>query len=333
MVLLEVFKKYIIFFYMCGISQYNPNKVTTTTTVAILRNFVPLITLISCVTIFCFFLWTVAISDTKSFHMDGSTNNLIARMFVLFVLASNLVAIVLALLNKNAILTMMLHFLTTEKLLQLYFQRRMNMSDMSRPFRLKVSIVLSSYVLSATFYASTYYTDPDDIPAYICVYTAQTFAMLVSLHIVFLAELTTSILKEMTECVALPFSVNKISDNRTDLYTARLKIKLIKKLYFEIWKITQMISDCFGLNLMNITVYFMMDTTYDIYWLYIIGHTYHGVINAARKLNFFNLNCSHLNILFYLFPEAIFCMIYPVTCASVLVDSCHHCSVEVIIIK
>lgn len=289
MVLLAVFKKYLIFFYMCGISQYNPNQVTTTT-IAVLRNFVPPITFISNVTVFCYFLWTVAISDTKSFHLDGSTNNLIARMFVLFVLTSNLITIFQALLNKKTTLKLMLRFLTTEKLLQLYFQRRMNMSDMSRPFRLKIHVVLSSFVLSASSYASTYYTDPDDIPAYICIYTAQTFAMLVSLHIVFLAELTTTLLKEMTECVALPFSVNKISDKRTDLYTARLKIKLIKKLYFEIWKITQMISDCFGLNLMNITVFFMMDATYDIYWLYTIGHTYQGVINGARKLNFWIMN-------------------------------------------
>lgn len=285
---------------MCGISQYNPNKVTTTTTVAILRYVVPILTLISCVTILCYFLWTVAISDTASFHLDGSTNNLIARMFVLFVLTSNLITIFQALLNKNATIKMMFHFLTTEKLLQLYFQRRMNMSDMSHPFRLKVSIVLSSFVLSATFYASTYYTDRDDIPAYICIYTAQTFAMLVSLHIIFLAELTTSLLKEMSECVTLPFSVNKINDSRTALHTARLKIKLIKKLYFEIWKITQMISDCFGLNLMNITVFFMMDATYDIYWLYTVGHTYKGVFNGARKLNFciYRYSCAHLDIFF-----------------------------------
>lgn len=285
MVLLQVFKKYVIFFYMCGISQYNPYKVTTTT-VAILRYFVPILTLISSIIILCYFLWTVATSDTKSFHLDGSTNNLIARMFVLFVLTSNLITIFQALLNKKATHKMMIRFLTTEKLLQLFFQRRMKMSDMCRPFRLKFSIILSSFVLSATFYASTYYTDPDDIPAYICIYSAQMFAMLVSLHIVFLAELTTSLLKEMTECVALPFSVNKISDRRTDLYTARLKIKLIKKLYFEMWRITQMISDCFGLNLMNITVYFMMDATYDLYWLYTVGHTYQSAINGARKLNF-----------------------------------------------
>lgn len=285
MVLLEGFNNYLIFFYMCGISQYNPKKVTTTT-VAILRCIVPLFTIISCVTILCYFLWTVATSDTKSFHLDGSTNNLIARMFVLFVLVSNLITIFQALLNKNTTLKMMLRFLTTEKLLQLYFQRRMKISDMNRPFRLKVSIILSSFVLSGTFYASTYYTDPDDLPAYICIYTAQTFTMIVSLHIVLLAELTASLLKEMTECVAMPFSVNKISDRRTDLYTARLKIKLIKKLYFEMWKITQMISDCFGWNLMNITVFLMMDATYDIYWLYTIGHKYQGVFNGARKLIF-----------------------------------------------
>lgn len=288
---LEQFNSYFLFFYHCGISEYTPYPPPPRLCGVThwLRNTVPAIVLSSCIIILCFFIWALFIStDSESFHLDGSANYLVGRAFVLCVLLTNFVSIFQALLNKSAIIQIVQLLQKSERLLLLYFHRTLPLARMRRSVRRKMILIIGFFLLSVMFYASTYYTDADDMPVYVSLYTAQTFALLICLHVVFYIDLATLLLKSLSLCVRLPFTTNSIGGVGNGRLM-RLKIQLLKRVYIEMWQLAQVISKCFGWNIVNLMVYYMMDTTYDLYWLYNTANMSKGILIATRKYRIYNL--------------------------------------------
>lgn len=287
MMILEQFNSYFVFFYLCGISEYSPSPPSP---FRWLRNTVPALVLSCCIVISCFFVWALFIStDTDSFHLDGSANYLVGRAFVLCVLFTNFISTFQALLNKSATIQIVRLLQKSERLLLLYFHRTIPLGQMRRSVARKMLVIVGFFGLSFVFYASTYYTDADDIPVYISLYTAQTFALLICLHVVFYIDVATLMLRSLSLCVQLPFATNSVSDRRQDSYRMRLKIELLKRVYIEMWLLAKEISDCFGWNIVNLMVYYMMDTTYDLYWLYNTANMSKGFLIGLRQLRLFEI--------------------------------------------